>query len=373
MIVPTLPLYLMDSFDASSSLVGVILSCYALSALVVRPFSGYFIDMFPRKPIYLTAYILCIFSYLGYAWATATLMILCIRIFHGMTFGMVSVAGNTIVVDILPSSRRGEGLGYFGVANNIAMATGPMTGLMLHEVTTYEISFLFSFISGIIGFIIASTVRTPYKPPLKREAISFDRFFLVKGFSAGFCVMLLAIPYGITTTYLALYGQEIGIESSVGYFFTILAAGLIASRLFAGKLVDRGYLTHVITVGTGICVLAFFLFSALHAIHLVHQDLASTLFYIVPIFLGIGYGMMFPAYNTLFVNLAPNNRRATASSTYLTSWDIGIGGGLLLGGYISDLRGALAPTFFIGAVAIMISLYWFVRHAGPHFLRNKLR
>lgn len=57
----------------------------------------------------------------------------------------------------------------------------------------------------------------------------------------------------------------------------------------------------------------------------------------VALLLGVGFGTMFPAFNTLFVNLAPNNQRGTATSTYLTSWDVGIGIGLTAGGYIAQI------------------------------------
>ena len=81
----------------------------------------------------------------------------------------------------------------------------------------------------------------------------------------------------------------------------------------------------------------------------------------------------FPAYNTLFVNLAPNNRRATASSTFMTSWDLGVGTGLILGGRFADSEGGLSLAYMVGAFLIAFSYIYFVKSAGPHFLRNKLR
>ena len=96
-------------------------------------------------------------------------------------------------------------------------------------------------------------------------------------------------------------------------------------------------------------------------------------FYFVSLLMGIGYGLIFPAYNTLFVNLAPNNRRATASSTYMTSWDIGIGLGLVSGGWLADLQGGLALAYLAGGFIAGISLLFFAKIAGPHFVKNKLR
>ena len=379
LLLPVMPLYLIDVFKASNSLVGNILSCYTVAALVIRPFSGFILDRFRRKPIYLVAYLSFIFVFVGYAEATLISLIIFMRILHGLTFGLVTTAGNTVIIDVMPSERRGEGLGYFGVANNLAMATGPMISLFMIEHYSYLFVFYFAVGMGLVGFCFANMIRMPQKlqtPVLSEEPPpvnyhSYDRFFLVKGIWAGICLMLLAIPYGMTTSYISIYGKELGIQSSMGVFFSLMAVGLIGSRLFSGKLVDRGYLTHVISWGALICSIGFFILASLKQLEI--QTLLVAGFYLVPLLLGVGYGMMFPAYNTLFVNLAPNNRRATASSTYLTSWDIGIGTGLILGGRVSDSNGGLPLAYLVGAVAATVSFLLFVKIASPHFLRNKLR
>ena len=92
----------------------------------------------------------------------------------------------------------------------------------------------------------------------------------------------------------------------------------------------------------------------------------------IALLLGIGFGTMFPAYNTLFVNLAPNNQRGTATSTYLTSWDVGIGAGMLLGGYIAEIA-TFKMAYLFGAALTVISLFYFRSKVAPHFHRHKLR
>ena len=152
-----------------------------------------------------------------------------------------------------------------------------------------------------------------------------------------------------------------------------MAIGLIGSRLFAGKLVDRGKMIQVISSGTLVCLLGFFMLAGLKTVEAFNIRLMYGLFYLIAIVLGVGYGMIFPAYNTLFVNLAQNNRRATASSTYLTSWDLGVGIGLVCGGILADTHGGLSLAFLAGAIASGISFLYFKQIAGPHFDRNKLR
>ena len=174
-----------------------------------------------------------------------------------------------------------------------------------------------------------------------------------------------------TTSYVALYARELGITSSVGLFFSLLAAGLIISRTFAGTMVDKGKLLKVITWGSAIGLIAFSLFAFLGLVAPFHLFFATILFFTVALLIGIGYGMIFPAYNTLFINLAPHNRRATASSTYLTSWDLGIGAGLIFGADLAEISG-FSLAYFVGSFLILISIVLFVAIEIPHYNRNKL-
>ena len=371
-LVPTLPLYLKDTFDIGQTLVGVVLSCYVVAVLSVRPIAGFVADTLPRKSVYVAAYAIFVASFTGYFFITQTLaLFILLRIFHGFSFGMLTTAGNTLVIDVMPSSRRGEGLGYYGITNNLAMAFGPMAGLFVIASGSYTMLFLTSLITGAIGLILASIVRAPRKVLEKTEfKLSADRFFLKEGIRACFAFFLLAMPYGMTTSYMALYAREVGITQSAGLFFTVMAAGLIASRLHSGKRVDRGFVTE--TIRLGICI-AFFgaMGEALLSVVAGWSISAGYVLYFLTAFLfGYGYGTMFPAYNTLFINLAPNSRRATANATYLTGWDVGIGCGMLFGGMLAE--GGYEHCYMLGAVLVVVALLFFVRVVTPHFQLHKL-
>ena len=300
-------------------------------------------------------------------------LFIALRIVHGFAFGMVSVAGNTIVIDILPSSRRGEGLGYYGLANNIAMSFGPMTGLFMHGTCSFEVIFGCSLLSGSLGLIMASLVKTPYKEPVKREPISLDRFFLVKGLPAGFSLLLLSIPYGMTTTYVAMYAGEIGIQVSSGLYFTFMAVGLAISRIFSGKQVDKGRITLVISLGMYLACASFFALAGCEYLMRWNTRITSLIFLGIALLQGVAFGTMFPAFNTLFINLVTNSQRGTATSTYLTSWDVGIGIGLMSGGVIAQVFGGFDYAYLLGAFLTIISTVFFLWKVIPHFNRNRLR
>lgn len=372
LLVPVLPFYLKEIHHTSETLMGVVLCCYTISALLTRPFSGFLLDTFPRKPLYIFAYFIFTSLFLGYiAAGTLTLFIL-LRVIHGLAFGMVTVGGNTVVVDIMPSSRRGEGLGYYGLTNNIAMSIGPMVGLFLHDLIPFDGIFLTSFISCIAGLIMASIIKAPQKEKSKQPVISLDRFILLKGIPASIALLLLSIPYGATTNFVAMYVKQIGLNIPPGFFFTFMAIGMGISRLFAGKFVDKGYITETIHYGFYLIIAAFFLLSACSWLTLWNATAGSISFLAVPLMQGLGFGTMFPAYNSLYINLAPNNQRATATSTYLTSWDVGIGIGIVSSGIIAEYS-SFSCVYLVGGFLCIVSMFYFNYIVAPHYHRNKLR
>lgn len=372
-LIPVMPFYLRETFLCGNTMIGAILSCYTISALCIRPFSGYLLDSFARKPLYLLSYFFFTAMFVGYILAGTLSIFIMVRIVHGLSFGTVTVGGNTVVIDIMPASRRGEGLGYYGLTNNLSMSIGPMVGLfMFNNQVPFKQIFACGLLTCFLGFLLASCVHTPYKPPVKREPVSLDRFILLKGIPAGIALLLISIPYGMTTNYIAMYAHEIGITGETGFFFTYLAVGMAISRLFSGRWVDKGYVIQVITIGFSMVMLCFFLLAFCSNIIVWNKDVCNILFFAIALFLGIGFGLVFPAYNTLFVNLAPNNQRGTATSTYLTSWDVGIGLSMIGGGYIAEIS-TFDKAYLFGAGVAVLSLLLFQYKVIPHFRKNRLR
>jgi predicted MFS family arabinose efflux permease len=170
------------------------------------------------------------------------------------------------------------------------------------------------------------------------------------------------------TTYIAMYGKSLNVWGSSGIFFIILSIGLIISRIFSGKSIDRGRIIEIIKLGNIFAAFSFFLLFFADKV----PNSQSLLYYMGALILGLSYGMIFPSFNVMFINLAPNNRRAAASSTYLTSWDLGIGLGIVFGGKIIDILNISSIYAFAG-LSTMISVLYFVAISSGYFIRNKLR
>ena len=372
LLLPVLPFFIKEQFQAGNAVIGTVISCYTLATLVVRPFSGYMMDTFKRKPLYLLALSLFTAVFVGYLFAATITILIMVRIAHGLAFGLTSVGGNTLVIDVVPSEHRGEGIGYFGVANNIAMAVGPMTGLFVYEKFSFNAIFLGCMACSFLAAVFASRIQTKVRPPVKRPPISLDRFILIKGLLAGVSFTLLAFSYGQISNYIALYAKDMGLTISSGLFFTVYAVGLIASRLFSGKMVDKGKVTQTIALGLAITVVALFGLGMCHHFNQWGTEYTAVAFLAVALCCGFGFGTSFPAFNALFINLGTNAQRGTATSTYLTTWDLGLGIGIFSGGMLSE-RFSFSTAYLVADAVVLVSFVFFVLVVTPHYHRNKLR
>ncbi len=374
LLVPTLPFYIVDYFDVDSSMVGLLLACYVVAVLCIRPFAGFIADYFQRKKVYVTAYVLFAISYTGYFFVGQSIVaFVLLRVLHGFAFGALNTTGNTLVIDIMPSSRRGEGLGYFGVTNNLAMAFGPMAGLFIISEGNYTLLFLAALLSAAVGLLLAVLVKVKKRQSLAvgGKLLSIDRFFLLEGIPASIAFFMLAIPYGMTSSYIAIYAEEVGVVNGAGLFFTVQAVGLIVSRLVSGKLVDKGLITQTIVRGIAIAIAGVCSEALLALVAGIDTDMAYVLYFVSAFLLGYGFGTIFPAFNTLFINMASHSRRATANATYLTGWDVGIGAGMLLGGALSV--NGFADSFIFAAILIVAAFIYFKSYVAGHFMRHRLR
>ena len=366
LVTPLLPLYLSETYQADKDTIGFVLSGYTLTALLARPIAGYLVDSFSRRVVLLTCYFLFFAFFAGYLIAGTMTLFAVVRTMHGAPMGAVTVANSTCAIDVLHPSRRAEGIGYYGLSNNLATSIAPTVGLIIYDtIHNYNIIFIFAMIVAGIGCAVNATVHFPAKEIIpNKDPLSLDRFFLLKGWCEGIVVACVGLSYGVLANYLALYGkEELGMTAGTGAWFAILSGGLILSRLVGARTLRQGKVVENVSHGILISVFGFLLFALLKN---------PIGYYGAALIIGLGNGHIWPGMQTMFINLAPNNKRGTANSTLLTCWDVGMGLGVIFGGMAIHHLGYTAAFWFAFAVNASGVLFFF-SHVRRHFLRNKLR
>ncbi len=369
LLTPLLPLYLVERFDATKDVVGLVLSGYTLTALLARPFSGFLVDSFPRKKVLMVCYFLFFLFFGGYIGASSLLLFTIVRTLHGAPFGALTVANSTVAIDVLPSSRRNEGIGYYGLSNNLAMAIAPTVAIFLYRWTgRFEMLFWLALAIAALGMWIDNGVQLNADPKEDTEQkakrlLRWDRFFLVRGWLLATNMVFFGFCFGVISNYLAIYTKEImGITSGTGTWFLLVSLGLVASRLQGAKALREGKLLMNAGMGTVISSAAYTLFV------LCPNEWG---YYGSAILLGLGNGHLWPAFQNMMISMERHNERGTANSTLLISWDIGIGLGVLAGGIISEWMG-FVPAFWTVAVSQCAGMALFFLFTRGSFLRGRL-
>ena len=395
-LTPLLPLYLSEHFGATKDVIGMVLSGYTVTALVMRPFSGFLVDSFPRKTVLMVSFTAFAIFFAGYLVASTLLLFTIVRTLHGGPFGALTVANSTVAIDVLPSSRRTEGIGYYGLSNNLAMAIAPTIGIFIYRYThSFDLLFWIALVVACAGMAVDATVKTRPRPlpegrgvdtsstnkghdapPFregKRVGLSLDRFFLVRGWLLGVNMVAFGFCFGVLSNYLAIYGKEVmGITGGTGTYFMLCSVGLILSRLQGGKALRQGRVTHNAAGGMVISLVGYTLFILGPTLNfsLLTSHFSLFTYYASGLLIGLGNGHMWPAFQNMTISVAPNSKRGTANSTILVSWDVGMGLGILLGGVISEMAGYSAAFWTVAGVNALGVLLFFTATRSFFLKRN---
>ena len=370
LLTPLLPLYLHETFGATKDVIGLVLSGYTITALLFRPFSGYFVDSFPRKTVLLVSFTAFAIFFAGYLAASSLLLFTIVRTLHGGPFGTLTVANSTVAIDVLPSSRRNEGIGYYGLSNNLAMAVAPTFAIFVYSQThNFQLLFWLALLVATFGLVVDSTVKLKRQPSAVRpQKLSLDRFFLKRGWLIGVNMVFFGFCFGVLSNYLAIYGKQVmGITGGTGTWFMLCSVGLILSRLQGGKALRQGRLTHNAAEGMVISLVGYTLFILMPTLgssqfFTLHFSLFTSIgYYGSAILIGLGNGHLWPAFQNMMISMAHHNERGTANSTILISWDIGMGLGILIGGVIAELFGYAAAFWTVAGVNLTGVLLYFLR------------
>lgn len=348
-LISALPIYLVNELHAGKSQVGVVLAAYTVASVMIRPFSGFALDKFGRRTVFLIALILYTGLFAGYLMAVSIAALIFLRLAQGLTWGVTTISGSTIAVDIIPTAQRGEGIGYFALSTTMGMSVGPVVGaFIIHHGGYPELFFSALFIS-LASLILAYLIRLPKKLTTKRDiAFNVNNLLHKKSVLPSINLLIIMTTYGGLLSFIALFGREIGIENT-SLFFLIFAIGIATSRITAGKTFDRKGPKGILTLCLSLLIVSF------PWLALGHNALA---FYSSALIIGFGIGVVFPTFQTIVNNLANSENRGAANSTLYTALDLGMGLGMIVSGLIAQYF-SIASVFMISSLICMAGLVFF--------------
>ena len=346
---PLLPLYLI-TFGASSTVIGAVMAVFTITATVMRIPVGLLIDRVGRKPFLLYGIVLFTAGKLGYLWAPSILLMLPFRVLHGLGWSGCTTAVSTINADIVPQARRGELMGYAGMASSLASALGPVLGFALFHRFDYSGVFIGACALLIVSFIFAVPVAEPKRPATEpyKAARWIDNLMVRESLDPAIGVAFLSFGHGGILTFLPIHALKLGMANP-GIWFGVYAACILLSRPIAGPVSDRVSRRAVIIPGlilnlAGIAMLAF----ATSSYGLMAAAIVG----------GFGTGAAQPALMTQAVDRSDGQRRGQSLAQFQFFYDLGIGIGSLTLGALLDLVNQSFRIMYLATAAVALIGLW---------------
>lgn len=346
MLLPIMPVYA-ENLGGSATAAGLVIGIFTFSAVIIRPITGRLLDAYGRKGIYLTGLVLFAVCVIAYNWAPSIILLLVLRFIHGFGWGTVSTANSTVATDVIPQSRLGEGMGYFGLTNTLSMAIAPTLGLAILNGYGMGAVFSSSALAVLLCLVISLFIR--YQKPEQNLQVKRAGIIEKTAVFPGLTIMLVTMSYGAVVSFIALYAGQRGI-TNIGPFFTVYAIALFISRPIFGRLSDRkGHAIAVIPGILGVVITMLVLYFA--------QSL--TMFCVAGFIYGLGFGAVQPALMALAVRNVPPARRGAANATFFMGFDIGIGLGAIIWGAIAEITG-YQTIYLLAVIPVVIAFFIYI-------------
>lgn len=372
MFFNTFAMFTKQELGMDESAAGAAAVAFSLVAVLLRPFVGRMLDTGKRKTalmIGLAGMFLMPMGYLcsglltgvGYVAMRAIILAFICRIIHGASHSFANTAIATKASDLLPRSRFAEGMGYFGMATALATSIAPALSLWLKS---KSFNILFMTASGFIVVAFILTIFMHPTTPRERDGENYEagKFSLKtliepSAIPASVICLVFLLMYGALQNYLSLYAEEYNLPSG-GTFFLITAIMLVLSRIFLGRVADRKG-EAVFVYSCNACMLAAFMLLAFVP--------GQVTFYLSAVLVGYAYGGIEPVLQSMAVHTAKPNRRGAANSTFLCSYDIGLGSGAGIAGFLISRVGYQYMFVILSMAAVcsvLVYVFWGRNHSS---------
>ncbi|MFJ7953745.1 MFS transporter [Lysinibacillus sp. NPDC096418] len=326
MIIPILPAHL-ASLGASTLQIGLVTSLFTLGAVIIRPFVGYYLINGQRKILALFASSALLIITLFYPIVSYVWIFLLFRFLHGLVWGVSTTTNSTLVVDVIPKNRLGEGMGYFSISTTVGAIIAPSMGILLYDAFSFDVLVWSAALLTLLAilslkFVYTSAPAKRIRPPFQFGAMIFEKeiwFIALLG-------IITSFSFGSILTFLVLFGQEMDLDQ-IFLFFLVNAVVSTILRPFTGKWYDKNGPWSIIIISSFMGFLSLIILS--YANNHILLIISAILF-------GAGYGTIMPCLQTWAVQKVSTEKVGSANGTFFSSFDIGVGSSALLLGFLAN-------------------------------------
>ena len=367
-LLAVLPIYIMKNLGGTVEQAGLALTLFLVSSIAIRPFSGLIIQKIGKKLSFRGSEFFFVIFAFSYLWIDSMWSLLVIRFLHGIWFSVLTTVAVPIANDFIPESRKGEGMGYYVMSTNLGVVFGPLLALTVMQFSNFTVLFAILSVLMALGFIFCLCIRVQdQKPQLasisQNKKLTLHDVIETKVIPVGLVALLTAFSYSSVMSFITAYSEVKHLLAYTSLFFIVFAFSMIIVRPLVGRMYDQRGPSSVIYP-------SFILF----AIGLVIVSFLSNqwVLWISAVFIGMGYGTLFPCLQTIAIQSVNKERMGHAISTFFTLFDLGLAVGSVIMGICIAWVG-FQSTYILCAVVILITLFIYKTTVVPTFMKKYSR
>lgn len=351
-----------DTLHATASQAGLAVGIYIIGTVVARLLAGRFIsNLGCRKMLYMGLGIYLVSTAL-YFYTPSLAILDSVRFLNGFAYGITSTATSTIIAAIIPTSRRGEGINYYGLSTSLAAAVGPFLGILMLHTMGYD--FIIGFCVVLVVLCILGAMIMKFKEPKlnieseEHKGIRISDYLEPRMNSISLVSALVGFAYSGVIGFMAAYTRDLDLVMAGTFFFVVYAVVITVTRPLLGILFDMKGENFVLYPCFVSLALGIFLLSIANSTWMV---LLSA------VFVGLGYGTFMSNGQAVTVKIVPVHRIGVATSTYFIALDMGLGFGPYILGGVKEVVGYTSMfqlTVVVALVALAAYYLFYGRYVG---------
>jgi MFS family permease len=353
LLLVTMAGYAMATYGASTSLAGLVASVFIIGVLIARLYAGKQIAKMGTKKMLIIGTVIFVIMSFFYFYEAGIYYIIAIRLVQGLGVGLATTATGTIVSQIIPPRRSGEGISYFSISVVLSAAIGPLFGIALLNAFSYTSIFVFSSVVGVLSLVLAFTIREPIverEPHGEKESFGLASIFEKNALPIGFVTFVVALGYSGILSFITTYADGLNLVTASGLFFFVYAVIILMTRPFSGKLMDAKGANSVVLPALILFAFGMFLLS---------KATSDFVMLLAAVLIGLGYGNFQSCTQALAIKVTPIHRMGLANSTYFISLDVALGfGPLLLGLFVPFIGFSGMYSMLVVVILAGLMLYY---------------
>ena len=366
-LLAVLPIYIMKDLGGTIEQAGLALTLFLVSSIAIRPFSGLISQKLGKKLTFRGSEFFFVLFALSYLWIDSMWTLLLVRFLHGFWFSILTTVTVPVANDFIPEHRKGEGMGYFVMSTNLGVVIGPLIALTVIQFASFNTLFALLSVLMAVGFIFCLMLKIPEQQSEvkqieeKNTKLTLHDIIETKVIPVGLVALLTALTYSSILSFITAYSESKNLFEYASIFFIVFAVSMIVVRPFVGKMFDRK--------GPSAVMYPSFIFFAIGMVLVSFVNNQWTL-WLSAIFIGVGYGTLFPCLQTVAIQTVSKNRMGHAISTFFTLFDIGLAvGSIIMGIFISWM--GFQNTFLLCSVIIVLTLLVYKATVAPALSQKK--